>query len=471
MSTKLELDTEEMRKLGYRTVDILVDHFEKLKSKKVTKRGGRKQLEAIFREPIPEQGSDPFMLLDRAESEIFGNIMHLDHPRFFAFVSSPGNYISVLGDFLASGFNVFSGTWLESSGPSQIELVTISWLTEIFGLPENTSGGIFLSGGSMANMTALVLARENILTSDKRGVVYCSDQTHSSVEKAMKILGNEKMILRKVLNLNFRMDTQKLQQCIAEDKQQGYKPICIIANAGTTNTGTIDDLKAVSDICKKEKLWFHVDGAYGGVAILCDSQKKKYEGIEWADSITIDPHKWLFQPFEIGSLLVRDSSKLKDAFYMLPEYLKDIDSPEEEINYSNYGMQLTRGFRAFKLWFSLKTFGLDNFRKAIARGIELAELIELEVRKHDHWEIVTPAQLGIINFRFFQNGWDEIRLNDFNQEIIDRVVESGFAMISSTILYNKKVIRLCTINPRTTTEDIQQTIMKMNEIVFANTIR
>jgi len=454
-----------MRKLGYQAVDILVEHLTHLGEKSVTRKASRKHLEEIFREPIPMQGTDPFELLSSVKTEVFENIMHLDHPRFFAFVSSPSNYISILADFLASGFNVFSGTWLEASAPSQIELVTIDWLIEIFGLPKNSAGGLFLSGGSMANLTGLILAKNYIKSDDAIGVVYCSDQTHSSVERGVKILGKEAVMIRKIpSNIDFQLDLKLLERSITEDKKRGLQPLCIVANAGTTNTGAIDDFVSISEICRKEGLWFHVDGAYGGVAIISDSQKRRFKGIEQADSIGIDPHKWFFQPYEIGCLLVRDSRKLKDVFYVLPEYLKDANLSEEQLNYSNYSLQLTRGFKAFKLWLSLKTFGLENFKKAIEWGIELAKMTEAEVLKHSYWEIVTPAQIGIINFRYFQKELEEEKLNNINQQIIDSIVKSGFAMISSTILNKKTVIRLCIINPRTTKQDIESTVDKLNEI-------
>lgn len=464
MKEELSLTSKEMKELGYQAVDILVNHFNQLPNKNVSRKKSRKKLEEIFREDIPQQGTDKSKLLRESSEMIFENIMHLDHPRFFAFVSSPSNYMSVLADFLTSGFNVFSGTWLEASAPAQIELVTINWLTSIFSLPEETAGGLFLSGGSMANLTGIILANHHLREKGKTGVVYASDQTHSSVERAIKILGNENLILRKIKSLDYKIDIKTLEHTIAKDKASGMQTVCIIGNAGTTNTGAIDDLNKLHEICEQEKAWFHVDGAYGGVAIIADKAKDEYAGIEFADSIGIDPHKWFFQPYEIGCLLVRDQKKLKNAFYILPEYLKDADISEEEINYSNYGIQLTRGFRAFKLWLSLKSFGLQNFKKAIEHGISLAEYAEDIIRKYPQWEIVSHAHLGVINFRYYNSGLALSKLNQINQKIIDDIVASGYAMISSTVLDEKTVIRLCIINPRTTQSDIINSIHKLNDI-------
>ncbi len=464
MSKELSLSKEDMRKLGYQAVDILVNHLTTLKDKNVTRRSEKKKLVEVFQEPIPREGMNPFKLLSMVETQVFDNTMHVNHPRFFAFVSSPSNYVSVLADFLSTGFNIFSGTWLQASAPAQIELTTINWLTEFFGLPRNSSGGLFLSGGSMANLTGLILAREHVKSTGNDGVIYYSDQTHSSIEKGAKVLGKEGIQVRKISTTNhFKLDIDALERSIKEDREKGLQPLCIVANAGTTNTGAIDDLAKISKICQRENIWFHVDGAYGGVAILCEVHKEMYRGIEYADSIGIDPHKWFFQPYEIGCLLVRNRKKLKDVFYVLPEYLKDTNLSDEEINYSNYGIQLTRGFRAFKIWLSLKAFGLDSFKQAIQYGIELAQIAELEIRKYSHWEVVSPAQIGIINFRFVQKRISEKKLNELNQKLIDEIVRSGFAMISSTVLHNKTVIRLCIINPRTTVRDIKKTIKLLNE--------
>ena len=465
MAEKLSLNKEEMKQLGYRAVDMLVDHLCALPEKRVANTKSRKELEALLREPVPQQGSKPEELLERINSAVFSNTMHLNHPRFFAFVSSPSNYMSVLADFLSSGFNVYSGTWLAGSASAQIELLTIDWLNQIFGFPAATAGGLFLSGGSMANLTGLLLARDNKKPEGKTGVVYCSDQAHSSADRAIKVIGKETIQLRKITsNQAFQLDMDALEAAIREDRKKGLHPVCIIGNAGSTNTGAIDDLRAIRQLCDKENAWFHIDGAYGGAAVLDEEEKEQLRGMELADSLAIDPHKWLFQPFEMGCLLVKDKSRLKDSFQVFPEYLKDVDLGEEEVNFGNNGIQLSRGFRALKFWLSLKTFGLEAFRKAVSTGIRLARFAEKEAAGYQEIEIITRAQIGIINFRFKPAGLQEPQLNELNKRIIEGIVADGFAMISSTSLRGKTVIRLCIINPRTTEEDIRQTVRKLHHI-------
>lgn len=464
MGPALTIEKEAMRRLGYRAVDIIVDHFAHLSTKRVGSLKARQEMEAIFREVIPKEGMDPGELLDFVEKEVVPNLTHLDHPRFFAFVPGPNNYMSVLAEFLAVGLNIFSGDWLGAPAAAQIELVVIKWLTDLFQLPES-AGGLFVSGGSMANLMALVLAVHHKKQPEKVGVAYCSDQTHSCIERAIRILGKERMELRTIdTDERFRMKGEQLSRAIQEDKGKGKQPVAVIANAGTTNTGSVDDLKRIAELCEAENLWWHIDGAYGGVGILDERQQELYVGIEQADSIAIDPHKWWFQPHETACLLVRDQSQLSDVFYMMPEYLKDVDLSEEEINYSNYGIQLTRSFRAFKLWMSLKTFGLNNFALAVKRGIGLAELAEQEIRKYAGWVVVSPASLGIVTFQFHQPGWSKEKINQLNQAIMDEMLKSGFAMLSSTALHGRRVIRLCAINPRTTEEDIEQTIYQLDSI-------
>lgn len=465
MAENLSLNKDEMKQLGYRAVDMLVEHLDSLSEKKVSNIKSRRELETLLEEPVPQQGSNPMELLNKLEEAVFSNTMHLNHPRFFAFVSSPSNYISVLADFLASGYNVYSGTWLAGSASAQIELLTIGWLNQIFGFPAETAGGLFLSGGSMANLTGMLLARDSKKKENSKGVIYCSEQTHSSVERAVRVMGKEAVQLRKVnANALFQLDTIALEKAISQDKKEGLQPFCIVANAGSTNTGAVDDLTAIRQLCDKEDMWLHVDGAYGSVAILDDTEKDRFRGIELADSLAIDPHKWLFQPLEMGCLLVREKSKLKDSFQIMPEYLKDVELGEEEVNFGNYGIQLSRNFKALKLWLSLKTFGLEAFKVAISKGISLAKVAEQETAKYKDIEVITGAQIGIINFRFRPKGFPEQRLNALNKKIIEKIVEDGFAMISSTSLKEQTVVRLCIINPRTTEKDIRQTISKLHTI-------
>jgi len=251
-----------------------------------------------------------------------------------------------------------------------------------------------------------------------------------------------------------------LKNCIAKDKLEGYQPFCIIASAGTTNTGTVDPLEEIAAICKKENLWMHVDGAYGGAAILSDEGKKYLKGIEKADSLTVDPHKWFFQPYEIGCLLVKDHKWLSKTFSEKPVYLRDIEGNESEINFYDHGIQLTRRFRALKFYMSIKTFGLNAFKDAIQYSITLTENLESILRESPKWEVISPATLAVINFRYNPINYNltEEELDNLNQYISKQIIASKNAVLVTTILQDQVVLRMCLINPRTVLKDVQDTL-------------
>ena len=459
-----------MRALGYRVVDLLVEHFETLATLPVGSKGTRPELEARLREPLPEEPSDPGEVLRHLRDDVFSHMLHVDHPRFFAFVPGPGNFAGAMADALISGINPFVGTWLGGSGPAQVELVTIEWLRQISGLPD-TAGGLFLSGGSVANLTALAVARRRKLRDRLEGaVVYCSDQTHSAVERGLRVLGFLPDQIRKLpADDAFRLPLDLLENAIESDRAAGRRPFCVVANAGTTNTGAVDPLTELRRLCDREELWLHVDGAYGAAAMLCEKGRAALAGLSEADSLALDPHKWLFQPFEIGCVLVRNASWLRETFAVRPEYLKDATPAEDEVNFADRGIQLSRSFRALKLWMSFKVFGLAAFRKAVDWGIDLAELAETHLREDPCWRLAGPAQLGIVAFRYAPPGMPEDEADALNSRLVERMFADGFAMLTSTVLRGRTFLRLCTINPRTTEADIVETIRRLSE--FAGSLR
>lgn len=462
---KLSLSSEEMRALGYRVVDLIVEHFETLPGKPVTRRSDRASLEVRLREPCPEEGTDMLAVLDRLRRDVLDNIMHLDHPRFFAFIPGPSNFVGAMADALAAGFNVFAGTWLEASGPTEIELVTIDWLRQACGMPE-TAGGLFVSGGSMANITALAVARQVRLASGIEGaVVYGSDQTHSSIERGLRVLGFGAGQFRTVpSDGHYRLDVTALRRAIEADRAAGRIPFCVVANAGTTNTGAVDPLRDLAELCREEDLWFHADGAFGAAAVFCERGRALLDGLDQVDSLCVDPHKWLFQPYESGCVLVRNEPWLRETFHILPEYMEDTVGREGEVNMCDRGIQLTRGFRALKLWMSLQVFGRSGFEAAVNRGFELAEVAETAVRELPGWEVVTPAQMGVVTFRCVPEGMPAGQVDRLNGELASALIADGFAMVSTTVLRGQTVLRLCTINPRATEEDVRTTIGRLDRL-------
>ncbi|MFD2568690.1 pyridoxal phosphate-dependent decarboxylase family protein [Pseudotenacibaculum haliotis] len=465
----LTLSKEEMKEYGYRIVDTIVEHFDTQNEKNPFSTASRKEMDNLFLEDAPEQGMDAMKVLDFVTDNVLSEINIASHPKFYSFVPGPSNYVSAMADTLATGFNVFSGGWIASAAAAELEIVTINWLLKLFKFPVKKGGGIFTSGGSMANLTALVTARRQKCGDDfSKAVIYMSDQTHSSNIKAIRTIGFKKSQVRIIpTDLEFKMSFNKLKNAIARDKLEGLQPLCIIANAGTTNTGTVDDLREISKICKAEDIWMHVDAAYGGGAILSEKGAKVLRGIEKADSVTIDPHKWFYQPYEIGCLLVRNHKWLSSTFSERPEYLRDVEGNESEINFYDHGVQLTRRFRALKFYMSIKTFGLQSFRDAVSYNIDLAEQTEALIRKSKNWEVVSPATLAVINFRYNPIGKNctEKELDKINQQISEGVTASGKAVLVTTILQDQVVLRMCLINPRTTIEDVKETLNLCNSFV------
>jgi len=466
---KLELGKGEMKQIGYQIIDTIVEHFDTQNDKKPVAIASRQEMDDLFLESAPEEPSDAKEVLDFVIDKVLPNSNIVSHPKSYSFVPGPSNYISVMADTLATGFNIFSGGWAASPAAAELEIVTMNWLLKLFKFPSKKGGGLFTSGGSMANLTALVTARRQRCGDDfSKAIIYMSDQAHSSNIKAIRVLGFRKEQVRIIpTDIEFKMAINKLKNAIAKDRLEGLQPFCIIASAGTTNTGTIDPLNEIATICKNEKLWFHIDGAYGAAAILSQKGSQLLKGIEKADSLTIDPHKWMYQPYEMGCLLVRNHNWLSDTFSEKPEYLRDIEGNASEINFYDHGIQLTRRFRALKFYMSVKTFGLKAFKKAVSYNIDLADQVEEILRKSSNWEVISPATLAIINFRYnpIGNTYTEKELDTLNQYISKKIVESREALLVTTVLQKQVVLRMCLINPRTTLKDIEDTLNTCEEII------
>lgn len=466
MSSHFDLSKEEMKSYGYKIVDLIAEHFDTLESKKPVVSASREEMDVVFLQEAPEKGMPAEEVLDFVVKNVVPNSNLTTHPKSYSFVPGPSNYISTMADTLATGFNIFSGGWIGSPAAAELEIVTMNWLLKMFNFPVKQGGGLFTSGGSMANLTALATARRIKCGDDfSKAIIYLSDQAHSSNIKAINILGFKKSQIRILpTDIEFKLSINKLKNEIAKDRIKGLHPFCFIASAGTTNTGTVDPLNAIADICEEEDMWFHIDGAYGGAAVLSKKGAKVLQGIERADSLTVDPHKWFFQPYEIGCLLIKNTDWLSSTFSEKPEYLRDIEGNKSEINFYDYGIQLTRRFRALKFYMSIKTYGLNTFREAISYNIELAERAEKMLRKSKRWEIISPATLAVINFRYNPIGLDlsEKELDALNQAISKQIMASKEALLVTTILNGQVVLRMCLINPKTTIEHIKETFYLCN---------
>ncbi len=463
--SSLQFDGDEMREFGYHVIDTLVDYYASRAERPVAEKLDYGALDEILHEPMPREGSPWRDVLEQFERQVVDSTNHVDHPRFFAYIPLANNFVSVMADSLAAGYNIFNAVWLQGPGAAQIERLTVGWLRQIFGFPPE-SGGTFVSGGSVANLTALAVARHIQLGDDMQGAVaYCSDQIHFAISRGLRVLGFAPEQLRKIpSDENFRLSLPMLKEAIAADRGLGRRPFCVVATAGTTNTGAVDPLNALADLCQQENLWLHVDGAYGAPAMLTEKGKGALTGLERADSLALDAHKWLFQPIECGVVLVRERRWLAETFKEQPEYLKDVEQASEEINFMYQGIQLTRQFRALKLWMSFKVFGLDAISDAIAVGFENAELAERLLRQAGCWEIVTPAQMAIVTFRYKPANGDERLANRVTHDLVGRLLEDGYAFASGTQLREKTVMRICSNNPRTTPDDVKGTIARMGQL-------
>jgi aromatic-L-amino-acid/L-tryptophan decarboxylase len=459
----LSLTHDEMMEIGHSVISIIAKHLSSLSEQPVCRTDSGFNLKNVGFSSVPVEPSKASAVISEVAEALTNKVVPHNHPRFFAFVPSPSNFISVLADALSSGFNVHNGGSLLGSWSTEIELVVLDWLRQIFQFPKS-AGGIFVSGGSVANLTALTVAR-NIKLANKteNATVYMSDQTHFSVKKALHQIGVKDINIRIVKSEDDqRISITDLRKNIEIDKKKGKLPFCIIGNGGTTNCGSIDPLRAIYDICVAENAWFHIDGAYGAAAILDKKKRADLGGLELADSLTIDPHKWMFQPYEIGCLLIRDRDNLRETFRYGAPYISDL-TRGAEFNFYEHGIQLTRGFSALKLWMSIKVFGLGAFSDAVTYGIDLSEEAEKILSSMEGWKIMTNARIGILTFRFCRSDHDD-RLNDkINQMAVEKICKSGVAYFQNTKVNGAVSIRMCTINPQTSYDDIVKSLKKLDE--------
>jgi glutamate/tyrosine decarboxylase-like PLP-dependent enzyme len=447
----LGLQTDEMRRLGYWVVDRVVEHFEQGADGPAIDASASGELRDALGGPVPEDPGDPIEAMQTLVDVALSNMQHGDHPRYFARVPGPSSYAGVLGDWLGTGFNVIAASWTGSSGPSTVELISLDWLRQLLGLPDGTEG-ILMSGGSLSNMTALAAARAHLGS----GVAYLSDQTHASIPRALTALGfgaEEVRVLRSDERL--RLTEAAVSEAVRADRRRGHNPRFIIATAGTTNTGAVDELKGLAELAAAEGMWFHVDGAYGAPAALCAAGRAVLHGLELADSLVLDPHKWLFAPYDVGCLFVRRPGVLDRTFSMRPEYLADVRPDTAEVNFGDRSLELTRRGRALKLWLMLKVYGAARLRDAIARCIGLAEHAQRLLESDPGWEVVTPAQLGIVTFARPEWSAEE------HAAAAAAMAAGGYAAVTSTTLGDRPALRLCTINPLTTESEIEETVKRL----------
>ncbi len=454
-----------MRRLGRQVTDLVAGHLAAVRAEPVQHPLGRAQARPLvaLAARAPELATPFEDILAVLRDRVFPYHAREPHPRFMGYVPSSPTFPAVLGDWIATGYNFFAGVWSVAAGPNEVELTVLEWFRQWLGMPAGASG-LLTSGGSNATLTAVVAARHAALGERTEGlprlVMYCSDQAHSSVARAAWIAGIPRGNVRAVeSDARFRLRVDVLNAAIARDRAAGLQPFLVVGNGGATNTGAVDPLREIADVAAREKLWYHIDAAYAGFAVLTERGRALLGGIETADSVTLDPHKWLYVPFECGCLMVREPRKLAAAFHVLPEYLKDVEARNEDVNFADYGEQLTRYSRAFKVWVSVNYFGLGAIRGAIERCMQLADLAERLVRDAPDLEVLSPAQFGVVCFRVHPPGVnDPVALDALNERVNAAVNGSGEVLMSSTRLRGVYSLRLCILNFRTTEDDVAAVI-------------
>ena len=463
--SSFDLSPDEVLRLGRLAADAVAEHREKLTDRPVFGKIGSDA--SLFDGPPPEEGRPFEDVLDFVREHVlpypFGN----SHPRFFGFINATADPVGTTADYLAAALN--PNCWGGDHAAIHVENQVVRWLAALLGLPAGAEG-ILVSGGSMANFTALAAARRAMTPGNVREdglggegrpklVVYASDQVHHCVDKAVDLLGIGTRNLRKIeTDERFRIRLDLLERAIAEDRAAGLSPAIVVGTAGTVNTGSVDPLDALAELCRRESLWFHVDGAYGAMAVLSRELAPLFAGLEKADSIAADPHKWLYVPYEAGATFVRESGRLAATFRKFPEYLaSDPESPfPGPAWFAERGVELSRGFKALKVWMGIRVHGTRAYARAIENDVALARFLSDEVDRRPDYERLAEPVLSIANFRWrpVGAGLSESDIDRLNRRIVNRLVGAGSFFLAPTILKGRTAMRACIVNFRTTREDL-----------------
>ncbi len=456
-------DWQDFRKLGHQMLDDMLTYLETVRERPVWQ-PVPDDVKQHFKAPLPlDPEEDASVYADFKENILpfpMGNI----HPRFWGWVMGNGSPLAMLAEMLAAGVNPNMGGGNHVA--NHVEAQVIDWCKEMMGFPSAASG-LLVSGGSMANLVGLTVARntkaefdlrrEGLGAAPRRMVLYGSREMHSSIQKAVELLGLGEDSLRLIpVNQDYEIALAALEQAIAADRAAGLQPFCVVGNAGTVNTGAIDNLEGLANICEREDLWFHVDGAFGACAALSPELRPLVAGMDKADSLAFDLHKWMYLPFEIGCVLVRREEDHRRAFSHTPEYLAhggERGLASGAFWFSDYGVQLTRGFRALKAWMSIKSNGIRKFGRLIQQNVEQACYLSQLVDATPELQCMAPTPLNVVCFRFKANGLDDEALNALNQELLIRLHESGIAVPSYTTLDGRYALRVAITNHRSRRED------------------
>lgn len=460
-----DLPPEELRRLGGLAADAVASHRERLLERPVFGKVGSGA--ALFEEPVPEEGRPFEEVLAFVREHVLPYPMGNSHPRFYGFINATADPVGPMADYLAAAMN--PNCWGGDHAAIHVEEAALRWIAAMIGYPAQAEG-ILVSGGSMANFTALAAARRAMTPGNVREdglaapggprlTVYASDQVHHCVDKAVDLLGIGTAQLRKIpTDERFRISTDELARAVTADRTAGFTPAIVVGNAGTVNTGAIDPLDELADFCGREELWFHADGAYGALASMVPQLRPLFTGLERADSLAADPHKWLYVPYEAGATFVREPGRLAATFRKFPEYLaSDPESPfPGPAWYAERGVELSRGFKALKVWMGIKTHGRRAYVAQIENDVRLARFLSDEVDRRRDLERLAEPVLSIANFRYRPAGRNlpDADLDRVNRRIIHRLVGDGSFFLAPTILKGRTALRVSITNFRTREDDL-----------------
>ena len=476
----VDLSQAEFRAASRETERMLLEFFRDIGSRRVFPGRRPVEIRKLLEEPLPVRPQAPLKILREVERKIIPNSTAVGSPRYFGFVMGSGTTMSVFGEAIAAAINQNTGAWKPAPAATELERVVVRWFAEMVGY-ERSTAGILTSGGTMANVVAMAtalhdragydIAEEGLQSEKRKGrfTLYMSDhEGHSSVIKAAKLLGLGRSSVRGVKsNDDFTMDVGSLEEAIERDTNEGNTPFCVVAQVGSINVGIVDPLKDIARVCSRNNLWFHADGACGAFGRIIPRKASLFDGLELADSVTLDPHKWLFISYECGCVLVKDPDKLRDTFTQHAAYLKGILPTEYTgLDYHEYGPQMSRGFTALKVWMSLKQIGVERYARLLERDVSLVEYLDGLVRKSEEFEALCKPVLQMYCFRFMPRSkkMSEAELNDLNQRIVDEAQLTGQVFLMTTSIRGKTSLRLSVTNHRTTRKDIDLTFNLLRRI-------
>ena len=471
-----ELNPEEFRALGHELVDRIAELLAEIGDRKVAPDTTPAQIRALIGgDGVPEHGVDPHTILRGAADLLFDHSTFNGHPRFFGYITSSASPIGALADLLAASVNANVGAWQLSPVATEIERQTVRWVSELIGFPAE-SGGILVSGGNMANMVCLMAGirakanwnmRQHGAGSERRLIVYASEEVHTWLQKGADLCGLGLDSVRAVaIDAGRAMRIDDLRRQITTDRNAGHQPALVVGTAGSVGVGAVDPLPEIARLCKEEDLWFHIDGAYGAPAAMLDDAPAALHGIALADSVAVDPHKWLYAPIEAGCSLVRDPRALHEAFVFHPPYYRFEGAAEDPpTNFHEWGPQNTRGFRALKVWATIRQVGREGYRCMIGDDIALSREMFAEASRHAELEALTQS-LSIATFRYVPEDLFETRhdaktslyLNDLNTQLLARLQRNGLVYLSNAVLGDVFALRACIVNFRTESTDVRAAV-------------